>query len=256
MRLLSRLAIVFAVFLGMYGCTCREPSKSLSPMPAANAARPRGEGAVLMYLAAAMGTRQTGCRLYYRGPYEAVSPDGFYLPQVGFPRTLAHPPPNGKTGVAAVRAVFQGDKNVVVRQGQSGLIRVYIGKVSSAILRTRLRPAKFSPDDQYSPGLAIDAIVDSREVTAAARRLEYRNDQYILDIAFSGPAAGVPHLPPVLTNLSMDRALDRVAETFGVTVLYGECAKPGGGHLFDVRYSADCTGPAIRRGDKFRNKRP
>ena len=74
MRLLSRLAIVFAVFLGMYGCTCREPSKSLSPMPAANAARPRGEGAVLMYLAAAMRTRQTGCRLYYRGPYEAVSP--------------------------------------------------------------------------------------------------------------------------------------------------------------------------------------
>jgi hypothetical protein len=42
-------------------------------------------------------------------------------------------------------------------------------------------------------------------------------------IGVNSPAAGLPHLPDVITNLAVDQALDLVAKTFRGVVLYQYC---------------------------------
>jgi hypothetical protein len=47
---------------------------------------------------------------------------------------------------------------------------------------------------------------------------------------------GAPHLPPLMTNVTVDDALDSVAQTFKGIVLYGACTQPDGKELFDINY--------------------
>src|SRR3984957_5876809 len=47
-----------------------------------------------------------------------------------------------------------------------------------------------------------------------------------LSIGIAQPADGLPHLPGVITNVTVDQALDLVAKTFRGIVLYEFCTPP------------------------------
>jgi hypothetical protein len=53
--------------------------------------------------------------------------------------------------------------------------------------------------------------------------LKLRPMMRVTDMILVQPAGGLPHLPGVLTDLTVDQALDVVAKTFRVIVLYGFC---------------------------------
>ncbi len=239
MRLMGLLAFALLVLVGVCGCACQVPKAVALHKSVATAATVFGnERTVLKYLTAALGPRQGVFRLYYHGPYVATGSWLLHLPCVGFPTVPVRPPPKGASGITAVRAIFRGDRNVVVMQGRRGMVRIYIGRVSPAILQTNLRRVKLDPGAQYSAALAIFAITGSGDVTAAGKQFGFRSDLYLMDVAFSGPAPGLPHLAARLMGVSVDRALDKVAKVFGGGVIYGECAQPDGGHLFDVQFDA------------------
>jgi hypothetical protein len=64
------------------------------------------------------------------------------------------------------------------------------------------------------------------EVQSAMRELNIRIPARPLSIGIAQPADGLPHLPSVITNVTMDQALDLVAKTFRGIVLYEFCSPP------------------------------
>jgi hypothetical protein len=49
-------------------------------------------------------------------------------------------------------------------------------------------------------------------------------------------AAGLRRLPMSLRNVTMDEALDRVAQTFGQLTTYGECVSRNGTRLCSINF--------------------
>lgn len=67
---------------------------------------------------------------------------------------------------------------------------------------------------------------------AAADDVTFHRTYRPFSIIVVHPADGLPHLPPVLTDVTMDQALDLVSGTFRGVVLYGFCASA---NLYDLR---------------------
>ncbi len=197
-----------------------------SPAPIALPAERSGSlGAVQGYLWPVLASAGKAGRIYY----EAICP-----PTADFP--LAFPPIKVRapkaTGLAAVRSVFRDEKDVLVAEDPSGIIRVRIGRVPDVILRTRITTLSLKPTEQYNSYQAISAIENAREVRTAMEELHLVVPVRPLDMPFVLPAEGLPHLPPELSNVTMDRALDMVARTWGGIVFYGACTEPGTYEIF------------------------
>lgn len=184
----------------------------------------RHEDDVLKYLRSVVRSSGKVIRLYYRGACDPKS-----AAPVPFPFTKVQPPAKGTTGLAAVRDIFRNDKNVTVTEKPVGIIRIWIGKMPSPILGTKLPLVTLEPDEQYNPMLAIGAIQSTKEVEAAMRALEVDK---VLALAGGSvvkqPAKRLSHLPPSIKGVTMDQALDVIAKTFQGIVIYGACATPTG----------------------------
>jgi hypothetical protein len=252
MKSLGLTAFATVTLIGLCGCAARRPNASAGRAePLADRAVQRPD-VVFRYIGAALGRSPECCRLCYCGTYLAgkfPARGSFRFPEVMFPRIPARSPPRGETGVAALRAVFRGDKDVVVRKGRSGVIRVYIGRVSPDILDAKLRSLALTKTERYSAELSIDKIADSAAVEKAARRFGFRQSGGILDVIFSGPVPGTPHLPARIEGVTVDQALDKVAKTFGVIVCYGECRTPTGGRMYRIW----CYSPHFREAKRRRD---
>jgi hypothetical protein len=142
---------------------------------------------------------------------------------VGFPTLNLQPPSEGKTGVRAVRDMFRGNKGVAITSSASGIIRIKIGSAPFTLLQTRIPVLKLKPLEQYNPLDAIYAIQSAKEVEAARSKLGLLYPTAIVDQRQLEPAEGLPHLPSVLKDVTMDQALDAVAKAFKCVVIYGEC---------------------------------
>jgi hypothetical protein len=66
------------------------------------------------------------------------------------------------------------------------------------------------------------------------RELKLRHPPAVFSGGVVEPATGLPHLPKSLENVTMDEALDRVAQTFGVLISYGECVSGSGTRLCSI----------------------
>jgi hypothetical protein len=77
---------------------------------------------------------------------------------------------------------------------------------------------------QYNSNLAIGAIENADEVRAVMQLQHIRVFSRVYDMLLVQPADGLPHVPSVMTNITMDQALDSVAASFKGVVLYGACA--------------------------------
>jgi hypothetical protein len=186
------------------------------------------------YLQPALKYVGGSARVYYAATCQATT--NALLPNtLLFPKVNLQPPPQRATGMTAVRQIFRDDAHVTVTQDQSGMLRITIGSISTAVLQTRIQVLKLDSLEQYSPLAAVLAIERTQEVHAAERRLDLGTPQRMVDI-IGGPVEGAPHLPKLTQNVAVDEALDSVARTFKGIVMYGICKQPDGKGLFQLGF--------------------
>jgi hypothetical protein len=157
--------------------------------------------------------------VYYLGDCNRSSHDA-----VPFPFTNVQTPSKGRIGLAAVQEIFKNDKNVTVRE-EAGIIRVWIGKVPTAILQTKLRFLTLDPIAQYNPSEAIIAMLNTREMQAAMRSLQL-SPPLLSAGSRTLPDKELPHLPESVKDVTVDQLLDLIAKTWDGPVIYGVCAAP------------------------------
>lgn len=161
-------------------------------------------------------------RIYYSAD-SCAAKDGSPLP---FPRVKVQPPSKGLIGLAAVRDVFRKDNRVAITQDRAGIVRITIGRPSTAIMRTFIRSLPLDSDGQYTPELVVAGVETSEEFGAAEQKLGFHAPLRVLDMNVTEPAAGLPHLPAMLRDMTVGQIFDRVVKTFGGIVLYGTCQGP------------------------------
>lgn len=83
-----------------------------------------------------------------------------------------------------------------------------------------------TPEEQYNYWPAIFQIENAPEVQSAMQELKIRLSARAFSIGIAHPAEGLPHLPAVIKNVTVDQTLDLVAKTFGGVVLYDFCTPP------------------------------
>ena len=204
--------------------------------PSDNNPSPVGHmNALIHYLRPAVQYGGSG-RIYYTGECQAPGKDTSEFWQLLFPAVYLQPPRQGATGITAVRQIFRDDPNVAVMQDRSGMLRITIGSVSTAILQTRIQTLTLNSIDQYSAPSAIIQIENAPELRAAELRLNVYANQGTINIIVSGPIPGAPHLPKLLQNVTIDEALDSVVRTFRGIVTYGICTQPNGKSLFQFGF--------------------
>jgi hypothetical protein len=182
--------------------------------------------AVARYLRPALTYFGGVARIYYAGECRATDTTGRFAL---FPPAVAlEPRPAGVTGLNAVRQIFADDPSVTVTQDRSGMLRIVIGSVSTAILQTRIQTLTLNPSGPYSAISALVAIENVPELHAAERRLNVYGGLEIINFIVSGPIPGAPHLPTSIKNVTVDEAFDLVARTFKGIATYGICTQPDG----------------------------
>src|SRR5579863_6903800 len=176
-------------------------------------------------------------RIYYAGECRPVEKDTSGHPRLLFPAVFLERPPAEATGMNAVRQIFADDPNVTVTQDRSGMVRIEIGSVSTAILRTRIQALTLVPVEQFRAESAVATIETAPDLQAAERSLNvYSPNPLLVNIVVSGLNPGAPHLPSSIKNVTVDEALDSVARTFNGIVTYGICTRPDGNGFFDFGF--------------------
>lgn len=194
----------------------------------------RNENSVLRYLGPAISSAGKGARLYYRT--ECDMRETHWADPVPFPRVDVQPPSKGAKGLTAVREMFRSDKNVTVTEGPSGIIRIRIGAPSTRILGTRIHRLRLGGLARHFPKWTIYTVEKARPVKAAMRRLDAKAAPFSPGLIDLMGVGGPPHLPRVLSNVSVEQVLDLTAKTFGGIVIYGACTQPSGGTLFRLDF--------------------
>jgi len=180
----------------------------------------RNHVAMLRYLAPALQQAGKVGRVYYT---TSCPSDKYFLNP--FPKINVQAPSKDVSGLAAIQEIFRGDTSVKIEESPGGIIRIRIGKVPDEILRTTISHISLEPKYQYDDHLAIEAIESSEEVLAARKKLGFHGEEMSHSWLAEEPANGLPHLPDTLTNITLDQALDLVAQTFKGIVEYGICPK-------------------------------
>jgi hypothetical protein len=158
-------------------------------------------------------------RIYYRGSCPQDANLG-----IAFRQLNVRPAPVGKSGVAAVKDMLRDEKNISAEEDDTGVIPIRIGRVSDAILHIGIPRLTLSPEEQYNAWPAICAIQNASEVQSADLRI--RTAIRFTNTILIRLAEGLPHLPNVVTNATVDQLLDIIAKTFHGTLLYKTCATP------------------------------
>lgn len=162
-----------------------------------------------------------------------------------FPEVVTEPPSPGNVGLTAIREIFSKDKNVKVSRDRSGMIRITIGegehatpqttigKPQRTLLQTRIHSLQLDRREQYTAGLAVLKITCAKEFVLAVGNLGLEYPLTTYSMVVNEPEKGLPHLPAVVKNMTLEQALDRVAKTFGGIILYGTCEGENGQKLLD-----------------------
>jgi hypothetical protein len=142
-------------------------------------------------------------------------------------------PTQMQNGSAAVRDIFRKDESVRVLQDRSGIVKITIGRPPTALLQTKLKSLSFDAQQQYNGELAVDAVLNAKEVEGAMQKLGLEKGVKMISGSINVLEKGrrLPHLPGFIKNMSMDRALDLIAKTFGGVVIYETCEQRGGERL-------------------------
>lgn len=196
-------------------------------------ARQHHEDTVLGYLRDVAWSSRKAIRLYYQADCQPMK-NSVVDYSVPFPFFRLQLPSADKTGVEAVREIFKNAKDIRIAEEPLGIIRIWVGKVPTEILRTRISLLTLDRQAQYDPSFAIGAIESTKEVETAKTSLglsEAPDGGGLVALAENG----LPSLPASMKNITVDQALDMIAKTWGGPVVFGACTSPtdsGGRRLF------------------------
>jgi hypothetical protein len=199
-------------------CTCSSASpKAHEGSPEASQGDP---GAVIDYLAPVLHSSGKAIRLNYRS--DCRGDDG-----VPFPHVTLQAPEKGTRGVAAIREIFEKDKNVSVTEDPYGVVTIQIGKRPPDVLQTKLSRLCLDGLQQYNPVEAFRALTSAKEMKRAMNSHRFFCVWNWASTVLE-PSKGLPHLPPVLRNMTVDQAIDQIARTWAgeFIIIYGVCAEP------------------------------
>lgn len=188
----------------------------------------RNQDMFLNDLGPALKTTGSAGRLYIHSRCSGASEDVLL-----FPRIAVKAKAEGKTGVAAIREVLS-DEGVIVAERRPGLIGIWIGDVGNDLLKTRIQLIKLKPMERYNYQDAIAAIIGTTEVQAKMRELHMEISPRVIHYPLSSPDAKLPHLPASMADLTMDEALDQVAQVFRGLLIYEVCEGQNSRRLFSV----------------------
>jgi hypothetical protein len=188
------------------------------------ATRQHYQDTVLEYLRDVAWSSRKAIRLYYQADCQPMK-NSVVDYSVPFPFFPLQSPPADKTGIAAVREIFKNAKDVTISEEPPGIIRIWIGKVPTEILRTRISLLTLDRQAQYDPSSAIGAIESTKEVQAAKTSLGL-SDAPVVGGLVALAENGLPCLPASMKNITVDQALDMIAKTWGGPVVFGICSTP------------------------------
>jgi hypothetical protein len=186
--------------------------------------------AALDFLRSSFKRELTGGRVYYSA---STCEAGSAL--IPFPELKVKKSATTKFGLPAVQEVFADDPRVEVREGADGIIDIVIGDVPKEFLQTRIHRIDLDSEARFNAILAVDAIMATKPVAAAQKKLNLLSPIVFEDTLLSWPLPGLPHLPRTVKNITLDQALDTVAKTFSGIVVFGYCTNTR-------MYSVDFTG--------------
>lgn len=190
------------------------------------------EDAVLKYLRPAL--RSTGYvgRLNYGG---SCSTEG--TGYIAFPQVVVHSP-QSSTALGAVREMFQGDANVQVIGRKDKTVSITVDNPLTAVLQVKISSLRLTEMARYNPSMAIGAVENTREVQSKLSKLGLQVPPMLSEQLLAKPSnKGLPHLPAVITNLTVDQVLDSIASTFKGIVVYGTCAQSNGNGLLEIDFT-------------------
>lgn len=122
---------------------------------------------------------------------------------------------------ALTRALANNDNLSIVERGD--IIGLYINYEREKFLDTEIADVSFSVEEQYNANLALSAIAEDGALQAAEEVFGKQHMALLLIEGVRQPTEGYPHLPPSISNVSFDEALDVVAKTFHGIVFYETC---------------------------------
>jgi hypothetical protein len=190
----------------------------------------RNEEMVLGFLRPALLTANKAGRLYYVVPCKE-SDHNFPMP---FPEIRVQSPLSDRGGLEAVREVFRDEKRVTVSEESDGIIKVHVGQVPAAILQTKIPLLRLSQLQRYDEKQAVLALVESKAVQSAMRKLGLQEPPILYNLPLNLPLKTAPHLPVVIRGVTLDQALDMIAKKFGVIVVFGECTSGAGASFMRI----------------------
>jgi hypothetical protein len=174
---------------------------------------------ILGHLLPAFEKNPTGVRISYAARCDA----GRAAPLI--PSIRLQKASRSNTVLEAARSAFSGDNNVIVSRDDLDNVRIEIGNVPDALLRTNIATLRLDEQEQYNPLDAIIAIKATKEMQKAAAALHLKPSFTLRFHPIQRPSPGAPHLPSVLQNLTVDQILDMLAARFKGAVLYGVCTQ-------------------------------
>lgn len=192
----------------------------------------RNENAFLDELGHMLKELGAGSRLYVHSTCSGDSQD------LLFPNLELKPPRDTSSPLAALREALGSTQGVSISQRGPRLTQIVIGNVSDDLLRTRIHVLRLTSRQRYNFQDAIAAILDAKEVQDKIRELHMEVSPRFVHYPIVEPDPRLPHLPRTLNEVTMDEALDRVAESFGGVVTYEECSSRTGTRLFSVHRGA------------------
>lgn len=178
------------------------------------------ETTILGHLLPAFKKDPTGVRLSYAARCDAVKGSLPLIPPIRLQKAS-----RSSTVLEAARRAFSGEDNVIVSRGDLDNVRIEIGNVPDALLRTSIATLRLNEIEQYNPLRAIAAIKVTKEMQKAAAALHLKSAATLSVQLIQRPSPGAPHLPSILQNLTVDQILDMLAARFKGAVLYGVCTQ-------------------------------
>jgi hypothetical protein len=178
---------------------------------------------ILNYLEPVVKSSGVTVRIYYEAacrPSRTIE----VLP-LPFPSIRVQPPGRSGSPLERVRQIFAKSGDVAIVESPRGIVRVTIGKVSGAILRTKISSIRFDRFQRHTEHMAISALKETNEFQQAldTLRLDTVSD---LNSSVQEPHPGMPHLRESMKDMTTDQILDVIAKTFSGVGFYGECSKP------------------------------
>jgi hypothetical protein len=211
---------------------CLQPAGGQDSRPAMRIASDRNQERFLQHIKPLLKATGKAGRLYYHA--ECWTKEGG---DILFPQLNLDAPSQSKTSIAALREALKRENEAVVTEGGRGIIRISIRDGGDELLKTKIHLLKLNSYERYNDHEAIVAICQAREVQDKMRALGIEQAPAIFSGRLLLPEPELPHLPASMKAVTMDEALDRVAQTFHGLVIYGECTNAGGRRLFILDFS-------------------